>query len=372
MAAIFDLEETSYWLLLIWLFGAGILLQGMPQKEELVSGRVQQRWFWFSAILLTLPYVLWAGYRTGGADTGSYARIFYNAPSTLASIPGILFSDGKDTGFTALMVLAKAFGITEYQHFFLAIAALQMYCMVYTFRRYSQNFWFSIFLFVTSTDYISWMHNGMRQFIAVCMTFAAFDLMLRRKYIRFILIVVIAAQIHGSAYIMLPLAFIMQGKALNRKTLLTIVGAALCLPFIDQFTPILETLMADTQYSDIMTNEVWTSDDGTNIIRVAVYSAPALMVFFGWRYLVNSTDPAMNQCINASIITMAIYLVSMVTSGIYVGRLPIYTTLHGYMVLPWVIDQIFEKSSARLVKVVASIAYLGFCYYQMGVTWNML
>ena len=108
MAAIFDLEETSYWLLLIWLFGAGILLKGMPQKEELVSGRVQQRWFWFSAILLTLPYVLWAGYRTGGADTGSYARSFYNAPSTLASIPGILFSDGKDTGFTALMVLAKA------------------------------------------------------------------------------------------------------------------------------------------------------------------------------------------------------------------------------------------------------------------------
>ena len=130
--------------------------------------------------------------------------------------------------------------------------------------------------------------------------------------------------------------------------------------------------MADTQYSDIMTNEVWTSDDGTNIIRVAVYSAPALMVFFGWRHLVNSTDPAMNQCINASIITMAIYLVSMVTSGIYVGRLPIYTTLHGYMVLPWVIDQIFEKSSARLVKVVAAMAYLGFCYYQMGVTWNML
>lgn len=372
MAAIFDLERTSYWLLLVWLFGAGILLKGMPQKEELVSGRVQHRWFWVSAILLTLPYALWAGYRTGGADTSTYARTFYTTTASPAEIPDILFSDGKDTGFTVLMVLAKACGITEYQHFFLAIAAFQMYCMVYTFRRYSQNFWFSIFLFVTSTDYVSWMHNGMRQFIAVCMTFAAFDLMLRRKYIRFVLIVVIAAQIHASAYLMLPLAFIMQGKALNRKTLLTIAGAALCIPFIDQFTPILEMLMADTQYSDIMTNEIWTVDDGTNIIRVAVYSAPALVVFFGWRYLVNSTDPAMNQCINASIITMAIYLVSMVTSGIYVGRLPIYTTLHGYMVLPWIIDQIFDESSARVVKVFAAIAYLGFFYYQMGITWNLL
>ena len=372
MANIFNLEQTSYWLLLIWIFGAGILLIGLPQQEELVSGRVQSRWHWFGAILLTLPYVLWAGYRTGGADTSTYARTFYSTTSSLADIPGILLSDGKDTGFTVLMVLVKACGITQYQHFFLIIAAFQMYCMVYTFRRHSPNFWFSIFLFVASTDYMSWMQNGMRQFIAVCMTFAAFELMLRRKYIRFVLIVVIAAQIHGSAYIMLPLAFIMQGKAMNRKTLLTIAGAALCIPFIDQFTPILETLMADTQYSDIMSNEIWTSDDGTNIIRVVVYSAPALVVFFGWRYLVNSTDPAMNQCINASIITMAIYLVSMVTSGIYVGRLPIYTTLHGYMVLPWVIDQIFEKASARMIKVFVVIAYLGFFYYQMHITWDYL
>ena len=372
MANIFNLEQTSYWLLLIWIFGAGILLIGLPQQEELVSGRVQSRWHWFGAILLTLPYVLWAGYRTGGADTSTYARTFYSTTSSLADIPGILLSDGKDTGFTVLMVLVKACGITQYQHFFLIIAAFQMYCMVYTLRRHSPNFWFSIFLFVASTDYMSWMQNGMRQFIAVCMTFAAFDLMLRRKYIRFVLIVLIAAQIHASAYIMLPLAYIMQGKAMNRKTLLTIAAAALCIPFIDRFTPILETLMADTQYSDIMTNEIWTSDDGTNIIRVVVYSAPALVVFFGWRYLVNSTDPAMNQCINASIITMAIYLVSMVTSGIYVGRLPIYTTLHGYMVLPWVIDQVFEKSSARLIKVIAVMAYLGFFFYQMEMVWELL
>jgi hypothetical protein len=55
-----------------------------------------------------------------------------------------------------------------------------------------------------------------------------------------------------------------------------------------------------------------------------------------------------------------------------VGRLPIYTTLHGYMVLPWVIDQIFEKSSAMLIKVLAVVAYLGFFYYQMHIAWDYL
>lgn len=56
----------------------------------------------------------------------------------------------------------------------------------------------------------------------------------------------------------------------------------------------------------------------------------------------------------------------------YVGRLPIYTTLHGYMVLPWVIDQIFEKSSARLIKLMVVVLYVGFFYYQMHITWNYL
>lgn len=372
MSTIFDLEQTSYWYLLIWIFAAGIVLYKMPKQQMLVCGQVQERWYWFTAMLLVLPLILWAGYRTGGDDTYAYAYSFRKASSSLSAIPGILASDAKDPGFTALMVLFKSLGISDSQHFFLIVAAFHMVCVVYTFRKYSPNFWMSIFLFIVSTDYLSWMHNGIRQFIAVTMIFAAFDLMVRRKYIRFTLIVLLASLIHGSAIIMLPLAYIMQGPALNRKTLFTIAGAALCVPFIDRFTPILETLMADTQYSDVMTNELWSGDNGTNVIRVLVYSAPALVVFFGRRYVVRSTDPAINQCINASIITMAIYLVSMVTSGIYVGRLPIYTTLHGYMVLPWVIDQIFEKASARLIKFLAVVCYLGFFYFQMHFVWDYL
>lgn len=349
-----------------------MILSMMPKKQELVCGRVQERWYWISALLLVLPYILWAGFRTSGGDTGGYRRAFLGASSALTDIPGILFSGEKDPGFTALMTLAKGLGIQDYQHFFLLVAALQMLCIVNTFRRYSGDFWFCIFLFAASTDFISWMHNGMRQFIAVCITFAAFDLLVKRRFLWFALAVLLAAQIHGSAVIMLPLAYIMHGKVLNRKTMLTIIGAVLCIPFIDRFTPILENLMADTQYGDVLNNEIWAGDDGTNVLRVLVYSAPALMVFFGRRYVANSDDPAINLCINASIITMAVYLVSMVTSGVYVGRLPIYTTLHGYMVLPWIIDQVFERSSAKLIKLLMIGCYFGFFYYQMGIAWDQL
>lgn len=42
------------------------------------------------------------------------------------------------------------------------------------------------------------------------------------------------------------------------------------------------------------------------------------------------------------------------------------------MVLPWLIDQIFEKASARLIKVMMVGFYLAFHYYQMQIIWGLL
>ena len=372
LQTLFNLNNTSYWHPMIWSFAAGLLLYYMPKRTEYLGGRLVERWHWFSALMLVFPYILWAGSRTSFIDTGTYIRGFMRAPAALSQIPSYLASYDKDQGYSVLVIVCKSLGMTEYHHFFMFVALFQMFCLVYTFRKYSENFWISMFLFIVSTDYLSWMHNGMRQFIAVCMIFAAFELMVQKKYIQYTLIVLLASTLHGSALLMLPFSYVMSGPALNRKTLLMILGVALMVPFMDYFTPMLESLLAETQYDDVMTNGIWESDDGTNMIRVLVYSVPALVALLGRSYIRENRDPAINACINASMITMAMYLISSVTSGIYIGRIPIYTTLHGYVVLPWLIDQIFEEQSARLVKVLMILFYAVFHYYQMAIAWTLL
>lgn len=367
----FVLKDTAHWYPLLWLFGAFILLNNMPKKQELVCGQMRECWHTFSAFLLVLPLILWAGLRSlSTGDTYAYTRAFKNAPMSLLELLPTINSDTKDPGFSVLMTLVKSFGITDYRVFFLLIAAFQMWCICRVFQRYSSSYWISIFLFVASTDYHSWMLNGMRQFIATTMIFGAFDLMVKKKHVAFALVVLLASQIHGSAILMLPLAYIMHGPAMNRKTLLMIAGTVLVIPFIDRFMPFLNDLLSDTQYSTTMTDEIWTVDDGTNPIRVLVYAVPSLVAIFGRRYVRQANDPVINLCVNASMITTAIYLVSMVTSGIYIGRLPIYTTLHGYIALPWLIDAIFEKSSARLIKLLMIVCFLGFFYIQVFATWG--
>ena len=188
--------------------------------------------------------------------TDSYAYIlnFRSAPSSLSALLPTLNADSKDPGFSVLMILFKMLGVSDHQVFFLIIAAFQMLCISHTFRKYSCHYRFCIFLFVVSTDYLSWMFNGMRQFIAVSMLFGAFDLIVQRRYKTFAVLVLLAAQIHGSAILMLPLLYIMQGPALNRKTILMIAATVLLIPIIDRFTPILNDLLADTQYSGTMTD----------------------------------------------------------------------------------------------------------------------
>lgn len=63
--------------------------------------------------------------------------------------------------------------------FFIIIATIQLMCIVYVCRKYSCNYWLSV-LFVASTDYMGWVHNGMRQFIAITIIFAATELLLKR------------------------------------------------------------------------------------------------------------------------------------------------------------------------------------------------
>ena len=366
----FALDGKGHLLPLIWLIAGGFLLSKMPMKQEYVCGKQKKNWYVFTAILMVVPLIFWSGFRGYIGDTYAYQKAFIDAPASLSALRGYFNADTKDPGFVVLVTLFKVLGVSDYQVFFLIIAAFQMIAIALVFRKYSPSYWISIFLFVASTDYISWMFNGMRQFIATTMIFGAFELMVRRKHLAFTLVVLLAAQIHGSAILMLPLAFLMQGPAMNKKTMLMIAGAAAILPFIDRFMPFFDELLADTQYSTTMTDEIWSVDDGTHPIRVLVYSVPALLALVGRRYVRMENNPAMNLCVNASLITMAIYLVSMVTSGIYVGRLPIYTTLHGYIALPWLIDTMFDEDSARLMKFLMVGGFLAFFYYQMHFTWG--
>lgn len=363
---------TNYWWLLLWLVLVGGLLSVvMPREPVRVLGKTEYRWGWLPALILACPYVIWAGFRTYFGDTMAYRSWFHAISSVGEEFQVVLSGGAKDPGFSILSALIKGLIGDQTTLFFLLIAAFQMYCVVHFFRRYSTDFLLCMLMFVLSTDYLSWMLNGMRQFIAVCIILLGFGLVFRRKYKLAVLVILLAAIIHASALMMLPIIFFIQGRAWNWKMLLMLVCVGAAILLIDPFTALLDSALADTQYSGIITDEIWTNDDGTNILRALFYSIPAILSLVGKRYIDRDAPPEVNLCVNCGVCTAAIYFLSVFSSGIYVGRLPIYTTLQGYAAVPWIIEHTFTKSSAKVITGGLVLGFLAFFYYQAH-AWGLL
>lgn len=365
---------SSYIAVFIWLAAMVVLAQYVDsERTEYVMGEKVRRMRVWYAVLVMLPVIWWAATRdTSFGDTWPYMSAYKDIPRGFGALWAYLEEISKDKGFTVLSGFIKMLVGDSTVRYFLVLAVIQAGALVIVYRKYSVNYLISVFLFIASTDYMSWMHNGIRQFTAATIMFAGTALMLKKKYAWTIAVILLAATIHASALLMIPFVFIAQGKAWNKKTILFIIAIMAAFLFADRFTNIMDTLLSDTQYENVVSDwESW-SDDGTNPIRVLVYAMPTVLAFVGKRWIDQENDPVINFCTNMSIVSTGIYLISMVSSGIFIGRLPIYFSLYNYILLPWEIENFFTKRSARIVLGITLVFYLVFYYYQMHFTWGLL
>ena len=366
--------SNGYILILIWVGVVGLLsvTTSGVYRMEMVNGEKVRRMTPLFAVVAVLPLVIWAGNRGYVGDTGAYMQAFADMPSSLSGIRSYMAGVNKDQGFYFISAVIKCIIGNQNTVYFMIAAAVQCFLLFKIYRRYSISFVISFFLFIASTDYVSWIFNGMRQFVAVTITVACFPWILQKKYVKAIIGILIASLFHQSALLVLPFVFIVQGKAWNKKTLLFIIVVVMAVVFADRFTDILDNMLAETQYKNVVTDWEEFQDDGTNILRVLVYSVPAILSLIGIKYVRKADEPVVNICANMSIAAAGLYIVSMFTSGIFIGRLPIYFSVYSYILLPWLIKNVFTKRSAQLINLAMAGAYLIFYYYQMHFAWSML
>ena len=221
----------------------------------------------------------------------------------------------------------------------------------------------SAYLFVASGCNIAWMMNGLRQFLAVAIVFAGTGFIIRKKLIPAIVLILIAATVHMSALIMLPVVFIVQGKAWNKKTLLYIFAAVIAMFVFSRRVDLMDALLEGTEYEGSI--ETWQSlgDTGVHPIRVAVNAVPVILAFYARRAISRKNDSMLNICVNMAIINVGIYLIAMVTSGIMIGRLPIYVTLYTYILLPYLVYSVDWGGYNMLIRGGLIVGY--FLYYLM-------
>ena len=203
-----------FWLGIMAVFTASTNLK----KKEVVNKESVMRYPWIIAFLIFFPIIWIAGTRGHVADTYMYMGAFAEMPDTLGGIPMYIAGVSKDKGFYFFSSLIKIIIGNNVTLYLTILAAIQGISILSIFRKYSGNYMVSVFLFIASTDYFSWMFNGIRQFTAVTIVFAATALMLNKRYKTLLVVILLAATIHQTALLMIPMVLIAQGKAWNKKT----------------------------------------------------------------------------------------------------------------------------------------------------------
>lgn len=363
------------WAFLIWI-GICFVLSALLQTEEFVTvlGKKERRSTIWWALLVIAPVIIGAALRgSSEGDTGTYQFMFGNVPTVLSELRDFLENSSRDKGYAIWEFFFKTV-VGDYFQVFLAVNAI--FCgisVALTYRKFSCAYLLSIFLFVAGFDYYQWMFNGMRQFMAVSIVLACTEAMIRRDYKKIIFPLAIAATLHMSVLIIVPSLFVVYGKAFNRRVWLFLGGtilAALLLAKAGVLNDLIAALMQSTQYESVLDEFLETMNSGTNALRVAVYAIPALIAFVCRRQINMIDDPVANFCVNMSVISTGIYLTSMFTSAVMIGRLPIYFSIYNYILLPWEIKYLFTKRSTNLIMAFAVFFYLLYNFFQVSIVYQ--
>ena len=81
-------------------------------------------------------------------------------PVSLGGMASYMATVKKDKGFYFVSAVIKCIVGNHVNIYFIVLAAIQAGVLIYVYRKYSSRYLVSFFLFIASTDYISWLFNG--------------------------------------------------------------------------------------------------------------------------------------------------------------------------------------------------------------------
>jgi hypothetical protein len=339
----------------------------------------------YAVLLFSLP-LLFIALRSEYVDTGSYISSFNRAPESMKELDQFVGVRDHSELFYGSIIPFKMFVSDDPQVWLACIALLQGFFVMYTLRKYSCDLLFSTYLLATSAIIPMWFCNGMRQFIAVTILFACTKWMLENKWYFYLPLAVLLmgltpitsrlgmerapwylCGIHQSVLVMIPAYFFLPGKAFNKRVWV-LVGIVLFLVFTGGIDDALDSSVENTAY--VKDLKYVGEDTGTSWFRVVFTALPLIMAVIARKDLKKAdVPPIIHLCVNASVVTTVLYVASAFTSGMFVGRLPIYTEIYSLILIPWLLKHPFRKFSSWLPFAVMAL-FAAFLYYQLNISWS--
>lgn len=315
-------------------------------------------------VLLPVAYVaLFVCLRDEVLDTYFYIGDFKNMPTNWLAVNQYNELSGSK-GFHTIMALFKMYVSEDYYLWLTFMGGISLYTLFRFYKRHSCNFALTFFLFISSTAF-SWLINGARQFLAVCILMGFIDWLLygnRKQRLKYIVIALFLTTVHSSVWFVVPLICVCtRGKILDKWMFLVVVCAIAGTWMMGGILEAASVVM-NKDYDMSMST-------GSSVIRLAVSAVPLVFVFLKRHQIRKDATPMITFAINMSLVGVCFYFAATFSSGILVGRMPVYFTMYNYILLPWLLKKYYSNI---LISAGCIFCYTIFFYYQMCIAWQHL
>lgn len=313
------------------------------------------------------PWLIVFGYiafltamRTSYNDTSVYVYSFEDLEGTLDAAFAVFAGDGKDKGFDFVGNIFKYFISDNYHVWFGFWAIIEAIILIILFNREATSFFEACFFFFSSSLYIN-NFSMMRQWFAVVVLFGASKFIKERRFIPFLIVCLLAAQIHNSAYLFIIVYFLVLGKPWSFKQNALLVIFVILIFFLNPLLQATNDLLQDSTYDYVM--ETMQSGNGSSIIRVFISAVPVIIAFLNRKYI--SNDSMIDLCVNMSVLNFLLNIVATFTSGLYVIRFATYMNMYNVILYPHLLNVALHKNNRKLVKLAFYTLFSVYYVYQM-------
>ena len=289
----------------------------------------------FLAFMAMFYLIFFIGLRSAGADTSAYLANYKNIEPGIDRAIAMLFNFQEEENlFIAYGITLKTMFGQNYVPYLFGIAAMSGISVFKILYKYSENYYLSMMLFMLWGTW-SWMYNGIRQFWAVSIVFLCLLFIEDNNPALYIIGILIASRIHTSALLMLPVFFIVNGEPWKQRTIIPAFLTAFALIFTGTFLGALGSITEGMDYGEVLSGHYFSSDTGSNPIRTLMYAIPTVLALLNRDTIEREAPHIIKVCVNMSFLCVCTSAIANVTSGIYIGRLPIYFSVYNMILYPW-------------------------------------
>lgn len=310
---------------------------------------------WVIYAVMAVVMILFVGLRKGYNDT-----YFYRHAYELLQ-PGTPWTDvdwriGNNPGFNVVNQILVNLGFNV-QSFLMFYAAVTVGIYLWFIRKYSGNIWLTLFLFIVTGAY-TFTFAAIKQCVAVAFCLVGTDRAIRKKWIPFVLWVVLGSLFHAYSLMYLIVPFLMFAPW-TKKTYLMLAafGAAGVL-----LQPLMGTVISITS----MLGEGYSVEEflgeGVNPFRLAVVAVPVVLSFMTRRVIWKKNDRAMNAMVNLTMLNAEIMFVALFGTANYFARLANYFLVFQCVSIPFLFSN-FDRATRRWLIPAAVVCYVAYFYY---------